>query len=145
MTCVRSTGAFRRCPLATSAALGSENLNEAGSIWDLQREKRQQQPPTKHTDNQRLFLVLIKRERRKQSLWPGPPGSHQNTAALQGHGVGTASKVTATGVTESNFKRNWSQSSYALLKGLFMGAEVVLNSARSRSRGHDWGSGSSEG
>lgn len=121
----------------------NEDLNEAGSIWDLQQEK-QQQLPTKHTDNQKFFLVLIKRERRKQSLWPGPPDFHQNTAALQGQGVGTARSQPQVSL-KALFKRNWSQSSYALLKGLFMGAEVVLNSARSKSRGQDWGSGSSEG
>lgn len=144
MTCVRNTGAFRCRPLATSMVLGNEDLNEAGSIWDLQQEKHQQLP-TKHTDNQRFFLVLIKWERRKQSLWPGPPGSHQNTAALQGHRVGTRARSQPQVSLRALFKRNWSQSSYALLKGLFMGAEVVLNSARSRGRGHDWGSGSSEG
>lgn len=101
MTCVRNTA----LTLSLSHLSGiRECLNKAGSIWDLQWEK-QQQLPTKHTDNQRFFLVLIKHERRKQSLWPGPPGSHQNTAALQGHGVGTASKVTATGVTESTFQK----------------------------------------
>lgn len=108
----------------------NEDLNEAGSIWDLQQEK-QQQLPTKHTDNQKFFLVLIKRERRKQSLWPGPPDFHQNTAALQGQGVGTARSQPQVSL-KALFKRNWSQSSYALLKGLFMGAEVVLNSARSK-------------
>lgn len=40
-------------------ALGNGDLNEAGSIWDLQQEKHQQLP-TNHTDNQRFPLVLIK-------------------------------------------------------------------------------------
>lgn len=51
-----------------------------------------------------LFSVDEMREG-SRAWWPGPPGSHQNTAALQGHGVGTASKVTATGVTESTFQK----------------------------------------
>lgn len=138
MTPVRNT-AFRRCPSATSVAPGNEDL-KAGSIWDLLLCGKSSSSFPQNTQITKVsLLVLIKQERRKQSPWPGPPGSHQNTAALQGHGVGTARSQPRVSL-KALLKRNWSQSSYALLKGLFMGAEVALNSARSRSRGHDWGS-----